>query len=156
LALAVGTGFAVLVLLGAVGRDAPRASSPATKGAARTPSTPAPVASRPTSDGGGEEEGRRRDPAGLDRQDRPGTAAHRRALGESVRHRALQHVPYRQGDVTIALVGARGPSAILSVRARTAAAARRGYLEFLRRFEDPGTAYRPIFGRRRPSTRPAR
>lgn len=153
LALAVGTGFATLFLLGAVGRDGPYV--PAATVADR-PTTTTPVESRtaPADEGAGED--RHRAVAGQDRQDRKGTEAHGRARRESVRRRALQHVPYRQGDVTIALVGARGPRAILSVRARTLAAARRGYLGFLHRFEDPGTAYRPIFGRRRPSTRPAR
>jgi hypothetical protein len=160
LALAASTGFAVLVLLGAVGRDAPSPSTPAAAGADRSSPPAVPVGPRSTSGGHAAAAGRGHRVAGQDRQDRPGTEARRRALRESARHRALQHVPYRQGAVAITLVGARGPRAILSVDAPTVALARRGYQRFLRRFRDPGTAYLPRFrtpsGSEAPDSRRAR
>jgi hypothetical protein len=148
LALAASTGFAVLVLLGAVGRDAPHPSTSPVAGADR-PSSPAiPVGPRSTSGENAPAEGRGHRVAGQDRQDHPGTEAHRRALRESARHRALQHVPYRQGAVAITLVGARGPRAILSIDAPTVALGRRSYHRFLHRFGDPGAAYLPRFADR--------
>lgn len=80
-----------------------------------------------------------------DPQDRPGTAAHRRAAREIADHRALQHVPWRGGRVAIDLVGAHTGRAVLAVRAATRAEARRGWHLFLRRFDDAGTAYLPRF-----------
>ncbi|MGE0065808.1 MAG: hypothetical protein AB7T48_00480 [Solirubrobacterales bacterium] len=80
-----------------------------------------------------------------DPQDEKGSPAARRAARALASHRALQHVPYRDGPVTIALVGARGSRAILHVSAPTGAAARRGWRRFLGRFRDPGRAYVPIF-----------
>ncbi len=148
LALAASTGFAVLVLLGAVGRDAPPPSTPAAAGADRSSSPAVPVGPRSISGGHAAADGRGHRVAGQDRQDRPGTESHRRALRESARHRALQHVPYRQGALAIALVGARGPRAVLSVDAPTAALARRAYRRFLHRFRDPGVAYLPRFAAR--------
>lgn len=145
LALATSTGFAVLVLLGAVGHDALPPSTPAAVMVDRPSSPAVPVGPRSTSGGHAAAEGRGHRVAGQDRQDRPGTESHRRALRESARHRALQHVPYRQGGVTITLVGARGARAILSVDAPTVALARRGYRRFLNRFGDPGVAYLPRF-----------
>jgi hypothetical protein len=83
---------------------------------------------------------RRQDP-----QDIEGSAAARRA-GRALRsHRALQHAPYMQGGVTIALVGARGSRAVLRVSAPTVPSARRGWRRFLRRYRDSGRAYVPIF-----------
>jgi hypothetical protein len=87
---------------------------------------------------------RRQDP-----QDRPGTFAHRRAGRELATHRALQHVPWRRGDVTVELVGARDGRAVLRVEAPGIATARRGYHVFLRRFHDDGRAYLPRFATRR-------
>jgi len=84
-------------------------------------------------------------PRRQDRQDRPGTVAHHRAAEELAGHRALQHVPYRRAGVSIDLIGARGDRAVLGVRADTPAAARDGWLLFLRSFDDPGRAYLPIF-----------
>ncbi|MBS1845673.1 MAG: hypothetical protein JST53_14750 [Actinobacteria bacterium] len=81
---------------------------------------------------------RRQDP-----QDRPGTSAHGRAERELETHRALQHVPWRHGGVSVTLVGARDGRAVLEVRAPSTAAARRGWAWFLRRFDDPGRAYLP-------------
>lgn len=85
-----------------------------------------------------------------DPQDRRGTAARRRAVAELGSHRALQHVPYRSGRVSIVLAGAQARRAVLRVTAPTPAAARRGWREFLRRFDDRGSAYLPRFrgGRR--------
>jgi hypothetical protein len=83
---------------------------------------------------------RRQDP-----QDIEGSAAARR-VGRALRsHRALQHVPYMQGGVTIALVGARGSRAVLRVSAPTIPSARRGWRRFLRRDRDSGRAYVPVF-----------
>ena len=69
-----------------------------------------------------------------DPQDVRGSAAARRA-GRAIRsHRALQHVPYRRGNLAINLVGAEGHRAVLRV-------SRRGWRAFLRRFHDLGEAY---------------
>jgi hypothetical protein len=114
------------------GREAARAPAGGSVRAAGIARAPVPA---------GPGEGRRQD-----RQDRPGTVAHRRAERELAAHRALQHVPWRQGAVSVALVGARGSKAVLAVRASTLAAARRGWRRFLRRFDDPGLAYLPRFG----------
>ncbi len=94
---------------------------------------PAPVEETPTSQ-------RRQDP-----QDRKGSSAARRAARALASHRALQHVPYRSGGLTVELVGARGHRAVLHVSAETARAARRGWWRFLRRYGDSGWAYIPIF-----------
>ncbi len=83
---------------------------------------------------------RRQDP-----QDARGTAAARRAARALRSHRALQHVPYRDGQVTVALVGARGSRAVLRVSAFTVREARRGWHRFLRRYRDAGRSYLPVF-----------
>jgi hypothetical protein len=83
---------------------------------------------------------RRQDP-----QDEKGSAAARRAARVLRSHRALQHVPYRDGEVTVALTGARGSRAVLRVSAATVPAARRGWHRFLRRYRDSGRAYVPVF-----------
>lgn len=80
-----------------------------------------------------------------DPQDVRGSAAARRAARSLRSHLALQHVPYRNGELTISLVGARGDRAVLSVRADTIRAAREGWRGFLRRYRDSGRAYAPIF-----------
>jgi hypothetical protein len=131
LALAVGTGLAVLAVLGGVaGRPAARPEArpqvvPPGSGRvhAGRPSLSAPVQ------------------ADQDPQDRPGTAAHRRAASALAHHRALQHVPYSTGGVSIELVGARRGKAVLRVVAATEGAARQGWRAFLRRFDDDGGAY---------------
>lgn len=85
-------------------------------------------------------EHRRQDP-----QDEEGSAAARHA-GRALRmHRALQHVPYRDGTVRIVLVGARGSRAVLRVDAVSVTEARRGWRRFLRRFHDAGRSYVPVF-----------
>jgi hypothetical protein len=136
LALAVTIGFAALALLGGIG-DRPGVKA----GAEQETSLPRAhvghprPAAPPTA----------AELAGQDRQDRPGTAAHRRALEEVAAHRALQHVPWRAGGVSIELVGARRGRALLRVTAPTIGEARRGWRGFLRRFHDSGSAYVPRF-----------
>ncbi|HMJ74011.1 MAG TPA: hypothetical protein VK471_11695 [Solirubrobacterales bacterium] len=83
---------------------------------------------------------RRRDP-----QDQKDSAAARRAARALRSHRAIQHVPYRNGELTVVLVGARGGRAALRVSAPTARAGRRGWHRYLRRYRDSGRAYIPIF-----------
>lgn len=85
---------------------------------------------------------RRQDP-----QDLPGTAAAHRADSALRSHRALQHVPYSAGDITIVLAGARGSRALLRVTAPTLRAARRAWDRFLRRYHDSGRSYVPAFKR---------
>lgn len=82
---------------------------------------------------------------GQDPQDQKGSPAARRAARALRSHRALQHVPYRSGELTIELVGARGHRAVLRVSAGTVGAARRGWRRFLRRYRDSGRAYLPLF-----------
>jgi hypothetical protein len=83
---------------------------------------------------------RRQDP-----QDEKASPAAARAAKAMRSHRALQHVPYRHGRVSIRLAGARGRRAVLAVSAPTLAVARRGWQEFLRRYRDRGRAYVPLF-----------
>jgi hypothetical protein len=84
---------------------------------------------------------RRQDP-----QDVEDSPAARRAARALRSHRALQHVPYHDGEVRIALAGARGSRAVLRVSASTVSVARRGWHRFLRRYRDSGRAYAPVFG----------
>ncbi|MGH2975525.1 MAG: hypothetical protein ACRDLL_11750 [Solirubrobacterales bacterium] len=79
---------------------------------------------------------RRQDP-----QDEKGSAPARRAERALRSHRALQHVPYRRGALSVRLVGARGGRAMLAVSAPTISAARQGWRHFLRRFGDSGRSY---------------
>jgi hypothetical protein len=80
-----------------------------------------------------------------DPQDVPGSAAARRASRALRSHRALQYVPYRDDELAITLIGARGSRAVLRVTADTTRDARRGWHRFLRRYRDAGRAYVPIF-----------
>ena len=80
-----------------------------------------------------------------DPQDRPGTAAARRARRELASHRALQHVPYRRGGVGITLIGVRGARAVLRVEALSVRAGHRAWWAFLRRYGDDGRSYLPVF-----------
>lgn len=84
-----------------------------------------------------------------DPQDIAGSVAAERAARALRSHRALQHVPYRSGDLAIVLIGARGPRALLRVTASTLPAARGGWRRFLRRYGDPGEAYIPVFRSKR-------
>lgn len=147
LGLAVTVGFCLLFGLAEIGRRAdpgPGARVPAgpttpTLWVPATRSGPASLASGSTP----------RTPPRQDPQDRRGSAARHRAAVELGTHRALQHVPWRRGDLTIELVGARGSRAILRVVGPDLAGARRGYRSFLRRFDDRGHAYLPRFRARR-------
>jgi hypothetical protein len=137
--LAVTVGFCLLVALAEIGwadgarvvagPTTPAPSLPATRSGPASPAIGPTARTRP-----------RQDP-----QDRPDGAARRRAVAELESHRALQHVPWRHGDVAIELVGARGSRAILRVVGPDLAVARRGYRSFLRRFDDRGHAYLPRF-----------
>jgi hypothetical protein len=138
LACGVTLGFAVLAVLARSGAGHPGADAVPSPARVSTRSSSPSEAMPPTRRGEGTSE--RQDP-----QDRPGTAAHRRAVREIADHRALQHVPYLAGGVAIDLVGARAGRAVLAVRAASRAAARRGWQDFLRRFHDAGTAYLPRF-----------
>jgi hypothetical protein len=129
-AVAVTIGLACLVGLSAGG---PGRSAPDRRGA-----TPPPIA-RPASSptpAAGPSPHPRQDP-----QDRSGTTAHRRVAHELATHRALQHVPWHHGGVTIKLVGAKDGKAILSVLGPGRPADRRARHIFLRRFHDDGRSY---------------
>ncbi|MGD9733999.1 MAG: hypothetical protein AB7V58_00065 [Solirubrobacterales bacterium] len=142
-ACAVSATFAALVALGAIGSGRTETPLPPRPGPTASAPAVAPIAPSPRS-----RAGVHRDtfaPPEQDPQDREGSAAHRRAERQLASHRALQHVPYRRGDVTIELVGARGRRAVLRVSATSAAATRAGWRRFLRRFRDAGRVYAPIF-----------
>jgi hypothetical protein len=84
--------------------------------------------------------------AAQDPQDPPGTAAAKRSAQVLASHRALQHVPYHHGAVTIRLTGVlKDGKAILTVTAPTLADAKAGYRRFLARYRDTGRAYQPRF-----------
>lgn len=148
IASAVLLGLAALFVLAGGEPDQP--TSQEDRPAAASPSVPA----APVEEVEDEAAGHFRPPARpQDPQDVEGSAAARRAARALRSHRALQHVPYMQGGVTIALVGARGSRAVLRVSASTVMAARRGWHRFLRRYRDSGQSYVPIFkalGRARP------
>jgi hypothetical protein len=140
LGLAVTVGFCLLVALAGIGRRDGADPAARLRPAAVRPATPGPSApaseSGPASPVTGPTPRPRQDP-----QDRRGSAGRRRTAAELESHRALQHVPWRQGDIAIGLVGADGSRAILRVVGPDLAAARLGYRSFLRRFEDRGRAY---------------
>jgi hypothetical protein len=139
LASAVFLGVAALFVL--TGSDpAPTISQEDRPSAA---SSPAPVA--PVEEVEDEAAGHRPPTPPQDPQDIEGSAAARRADRALRSHSALQHVPYMQGGVAIALVGARGSRAVLRVSASTVPSARRGWRRFLRRYRDSGRAYIPVF-----------
>jgi hypothetical protein len=148
LAVAVLLGFAAVVVLGA---SEHQHSAPSPEPVVRG-SAVASIPDAPASEG--DSSGSRRPPCRRrqDPQDATGSAAATRAAEESRSHRALQHVPYRQGTVAIKLVGARRGRALLRVSAPTVAIARRGWRAFLRRFDDDGRSYLPIFKARRRSS----
>lgn len=139
LASAIFLGVAVLFVL--AGSDpVPTISQEARPPAASSPAPIAPVEEVEDEAAGYRPPARRQDP-----QDVKGSAAARRASRALRSHRALQHVPYREGEVTIALAGAQGSRAVLRVSAPTVPAARRGWRRFRRRFRDAGRAYAPVF-----------
>ncbi len=122
----------------------------ASQGDPTAPERPAPTASAPGPAAPIEVEGdeptaRRSAHLRQDPQDIAGSAAARRAARALRLHRALQHVPYRDGALTVDLVGARGHRAVLRVSAPTVREARRGWRLFLRRYRDSGQAYVPVF-----------
>jgi hypothetical protein len=80
-----------------------------------------------------------------DPQDDRASAPGRRAQSALRTHRALQHLPYRDGAVSVVLAGDRRGRAVLLVRAATLEAARRGWQGFLRRYRDSGSVYVPDF-----------
>jgi hypothetical protein len=86
-----------------------------------------------------------------DPQDIEGSGASHRAARALRSHRALQHVPFRDDELEIILVGARGSRAVLRVTAGTVRDARRGWHRFLRRYRDAGRTYVPIFKAPTPS-----
>jgi len=119
--------------------------------AADEPDQQAPTAKRPSSiaspaEVSGSERSEPRFPTRRqDPQDVKGSAAGRRAARALRSHRALQYVPYRYGQLAVALIGVRGGRAVLRVSASTVTEARRGWRQFLRRYRDSGRAYVPIF-----------
>lgn len=141
LATAVFAGFATVIAL-ATGGPAPAArhERAVPHRAARTASAPERAADHPDGLRSSSPPGRRQDP-----QDEAGSAAARRAARELRAHRALQHVPYRRGELVITLVGARRGRAVLRVTAPSLLAAREGWRRFLRRYRDRGDAYRVRF-----------
>jgi hypothetical protein len=146
LAAAILLGFATLFALAA--GEAPRRAvprKPTGSSAARRPARAPQTIEPPALDAGS----RARRLPRQDPQDEPGSAAAHRAARALRAHRALQHLPYSHGGVTIRIVGARGGRAVLAVGALTLAAARRGWRAFLRRYRDGGRAYVPRFGVRR-------
>jgi hypothetical protein len=141
LAAAILLGLALLFVL-AGGGSGHRADPPARVAAHAAPApAPEPSPARRPATG---QPSRERSVPRQDPQDRRGGAAER--ASEQLRtHRALQHVPYRRGRLRIELAGARGGKALLRVSAPTAAAARRGWRAFLRRYRDSGRSYAPVF-----------
>jgi len=146
-ASAIMLGFAALFVLAASEPEGARVAepSPVHSEAPATAPDPAPARSEPVPP-----PRRRQDP-----QDQEGSAASRRAERALGSRRALQHVPYRSGRLTVELVGARGNRAVLRIGASTVRAAREGWHRFLRRYHDSGRAYVPVFSSaaRRSATR---
>lgn len=138
LAAAVTFAFGALVALGIVGRPSTSDVSPAGPTAV-LPSAPARQAENPAPEPQAADEGTTA-PA-QDPQDRKGSAAYGRVHRAADTHRAMQHLPYRIGHVTFALVGANNGRAVVRVEGPTIAAARRSWRRFLRRFDDDGGAY---------------
>jgi hypothetical protein len=134
---AIFLGFAATFVLGAGERERPVSSREGAARSSKVAATPveeiAPKPKRPSSR-------RLQDP-----QDDRGSAAGRRAARALQSHRALQHVPYRDGGLTVALVGARGSRAVLRVSAPTVREARHGWHRFLWLYRDSGRAYAPVF-----------
>lgn len=136
LAAATFIGFAVVVILGIL---------ESSDGAVLEPRpSPVPVApasvERPRRPGPAEDRRTKQDP-----QDQLGSPAGLRASRVLQTHSALQDVPFRRGDLSIALVGARHGRAVLLVSGSTVVAARRGWRSFLHDHHDSGDAYEPQF-----------
>lgn len=134
-ASAILVGFGALFVLAAREPDQP--TSPGHPSVAAAP--PCPVVSTQVVEGNPAEDHaapRRQDP-----QDVEGSRAARRADRALRSHRAIQHLPYRRGELAITLAGARGDRALLRVSAPNLRAAHRGWRAFLRRYHDRGKAY---------------
>lgn len=148
-ATAILLGFAALFVLGASETGGPvKAGQPAVTRSASGLSSRAPEIEAPSSASSSAPRPQQQDP-----QDQQGSPAAGRAAKSMRSHRALQHVPYRSGLLTVRLVGAHGDKAVVAVSAPTIAAARRGWRRFLRRYRDDGGAYLPRF---KAGPRPAR
>jgi hypothetical protein len=126
-ASAILVGMAALFVLAVSEPDRPTSPERGSAGSAATAVEPL-ESPRPTE--------LRQDP-----QDVRGSAAARRAARALRSHRALQHVPYRRGELAITLAGARGERALMRVSAPSLRAARRGWRAFLHRLHDRGEAY---------------
>jgi hypothetical protein len=140
---AVCVSFATLVGLGLIGPGA--TGSPRSIVRPQQASVPAGATAPREPSGLGHANRSATERPAQDPQDRPGSPAARRAHRELASHRALQHVPYRRGRVSIALVGARAGKAVLLVRGSSLATDRRAWRAFLRRCEDTGRSYLPRF-----------
>lgn len=147
LATAITLGFAALFVLAGSAPQGSRSASGGDRGRAQpsvaSTSRPAEVPAAP--------------PPGVrhrqDPQDDFRSAAGRRAESALRSHRALQHVPYRQGRFRISLTGARRGRAVLLITAPSSASAHDGWRRFLGRYGDRGDGYLPRFrvdGRHRP------
>ena len=134
-ASAILVGLAALFVLG--GGQADRPTSPQRPSAtASSPSSAAAIATAEDGSAKVQAAPHRQDP-----QDVEGSRPARRAARALRSHRALQHLPYRRGELAITLAGARSQQAVLQVSAPDLLAARRGWRSFLRRFRDRGEAY---------------
>jgi hypothetical protein len=138
-ASAILVGFAVLFVLAVSQPDQPT-SSTHPSAAASSPSPVVPTQAVESNSAEGQATPHRQDP-----QDIENSAAATRAARALRTHRALQHVPYRDGRLAVALVGARGGRAVLRVTAPTVRLGKRGWHRFLRRYRDSGRAYLPLF-----------
>jgi hypothetical protein len=134
LASAIMLGLAALFVL--AGSEPDRPTSQEARPAAASPSAPVAPVEEVEAEAVGHRPSRPQDP-----QDVEGSAAARRAARALRSHRALQHVPYKRGELAITLVGARGDRAVLRVSAPNLSAARRGWRAFLRRYHDQGETY---------------
>lgn len=140
LASAILVGFAALFVL--AGGEPDRQASTAERSSSIAPPQ---ASATPAGASEGEQPGSRPSTRRQDPQDVKGSAAGRRAAWALRTHRALQHVPYRDGQLAVALVGARAGRAVLRVSAPTVGEARRGWRRFLRRYSDRGRSYLPVF-----------
>jgi hypothetical protein len=142
LAAAITLGFAALFVLAAGSAHQRPPSAPAL-----APKRAAPLPASLGGEDGAVNKASPRPPSRRpqDPQDDRGSAAAHGAQMELRRHRALQHVPYKEGGLAVTLVGARQGRALLRVSAATTSTARRGWQRFLRRFGDTGHAYIPLF-----------
>lgn len=135
-ASAILVGFAALLVLAVGQPDQPTSSSGNPSAVASSPGPAAAIQQVEDNSAEGQAAPRRQDP-----QDVEGSAAARRAARALSSHRAIQHLPYRHGELAITLAGAKGDRALLRVSAPNLRAARRGWRAFLHGFHDRGKAY---------------